>query len=247
MERINKTEPRMQRVIVLMVAGLLCAVPPLAARDADPGFLPPSEMYDPAHFLPPPPAEGSPKALAELAETKKLLAEATPAMRAAAALDDGNENGTIFAVVLGPAWDLAKLPATAKLIHEVTASEGPFSGIAKTEFHRKRPWVVDPSIQTCAPHRPSQDMQSYPSGHTTVGYGMGVVLANLMPSHAQAILGRSAQFAENRIICGMHFRSDIVAGQQFGTIMAIRLMQNPQFQSDMAAAKTELQAAHLAP
>lgn len=237
----------MKRFAAWTALALLLDATPLFARDADPGFLPPSEMYDPAHFLPPPPADGSAQALAELAEVKKYQAEATPAQRAAAALDDGNENGTVFAVVLGPAWDLSKLPATAKLIHEVTASEGPFSDIAKTEFHRRRPWIVDAAIQTCAPHRPSQDLQSYPSGHTTVGYGMGMVLANLMPSHAQAILGRSAQFAENRMICGMHFRSDIVAGQQFGTIMAIRLMQNPQFQSDMAAAKTELQAAHLAP
>ena len=233
--------------ILFAAAALLCTAVPLLAKDADPGFLKPSDMYDPAHFLPPPPEEGSPRALAELAETKRLLADATPAQRAAAASDDGNENGTIFAVVLGPAWDLAKLPATAKVINEVTASEGPFSDIAKNEFHRKRPWIVDASIQTCAAHRPSQDLQSYPSGHGTVGYGMGVVLANLMPNHAQAILGRSAQFAENRLICGMHFRSDIVAGQQFGTIMAIRLMQNPQFQADMAAAKTELQAVHLAP
>ena len=232
----------------LAIAGFVALLSvPVLAKGVDPGFLKPSDMFDPAHFLPPPPEDGSPRALAELAETKKIMAEATPAQRAAAASDDGNENGTIFAVVLGPAWDLAKLPATAKVINEVTASEGPFSDIAKNEFHRRRPWIVDTTLQTCAPHRPSQDMQSYPSGHTTVGYGMGVVLANLMPSHAQAILGRSAQFAENRLICGMHFRSDIVAGQQFGTIMAIRLMQNPQFQADMAAAKTELQAVHLAP
>ena len=232
----------------LAIAGFVALLSvPVLAKGVDPGFLKPSDMFDPAHFLPPPPEDGSPRALAELAETKKIMAEATPAQRAAAASDDGNENGTIFAVVLGPAWDLAKLPATAKVINEVTASEGPFSDVAKNEFHRRRPWIVDTTIQTCAPHRPSQDMQSYPSGHTTVGYGMGVVLANLMPNHAQAILGRSAQFAENRLICGMHFRSDIVAGQQFGTIMAIRLMQNPQFQADMAAAKTELQAVHLAP
>ena len=232
----------------LAIAGFVALLSvPVLAKGVDPGFLKPSDMFDPAHFLPPPPEDGSPRALAELAETKKIMAEATPAQRAAAASDDGNENGTIFAVVLGPAWDLAKLPATAKVINEVTASEGPFSDVAKNEFHRRRPWIVDTTIQTCAPHRPSQDMQSYPSGHTTVGYGMGVVLANLMPNPAQAILGRSAQFAENRLICGMHFRSDIVAGQQFGTIMAIRLMQNPQFQADMAAAKTELQAVHLAP
>src|SRR6201999_2681733 len=112
-----------------------------------------------------------------------------------AATDNDNENGTIFAAALGPAWDLSKLPATAKVIGEVTGSEGPFSDIAKQEFHRDRPWIVDPSIQTCAPHKPSQDHGSYPSGHSTVAYGMGVVLANLMPSHAQAILGRSEQFA----------------------------------------------------
>ena len=223
---------------------LLLAAPAMAA---DPGFLKPSGMYDPAHYLPPPPAPGSPRALAELAEVKRLMAEATPEQIAQAKSDDGSENGIIFGVVLGPGWDLSKLPATAKVINEVTGTEGPFSDIAKQEFKRDRPWIVDPSLQTCAAHKPSQDHASYPSGHATVGYGMGIVLANLMPSHAQAILGRSAQFAENRVICGMHFRSDIVAGQQFGTIMAIRLMQNPQFQADMNAARAELSAAHLAP
>ena len=229
----------------ILCALLTCLAAPALA--ADPGFLMPSELYDPAHFLPPPPQPGSPRAQAELAEVKRLMAEATPQQRAQAASDDGNENGTIFAAVLGPAWDLNKLPATAKLITEITGTEGPFSDIAKKEFKRDRPWVVDPSIQTCAPHKASQDHASYPSGHSTVGFGMGVVLANLMPSHAQAILGRSAQFAENRIICGMHFRSDTIAGQQFGTIMAIRLLQTPQFQADMAAARAELVAAHLAP
>ena len=230
-------------------SGALALLTVLAAPAfaADPGFLKPSELYDPAHFLPPPPAPGSARAAAELAEVKRLMAEATPEQRAQAVSDDHSENGTIFGVVLGPAWDLTKLPATAKLIGEITGTEGPFSDVAKKEFTRDRPWVVDPSIQTCAAHKPSQDHASYPSGHTTVGYGMGVVLANLMPSHAQAILGRSEQFAENRIICGMHFRSDTIAGQQFGTIMAIRLMQNSQFQADMAAARAELVAAHLAP
>lgn len=231
----------------LFLAALFCLVPLASAMAVDPGFLKPSPLYDPQNYLPPPPAPGSPRALAELAELKRYQAEATPAMRAAAASDSANENGTIFAAVLGPAWDLAKLPATAKLIGEITGTEGPYSDIAKKEFQRDRPWVVDSSIQTCAPHFPTQDHASYPSGHATVGYGMGVVLANLMPSHAQAILGRSAQFAENRLICGFHFRSDIVAGQEFGTIMAIRLMQNPQFQSDMAAAKAELQAVNLSP
>jgi hypothetical protein len=41
----------------------------------------------------------------------------------------------------------------------------------------------------------------------------------------------------------VHFRSDIVAGQQFGTVLALRLMQNPQFQAQMNLARAELSAA----
>jgi len=225
-------------------AALLAAV--LPAQAADPGLLPKSALYDPFTLVPPPPAAGSPQALTELAELKKYQATATQEQLALAKSDNDNENGTIYAAVLGPAWDLSKLLATAKLLDDVTGSEDGFTAAPKAAFHRDRPWVVDPSIKTCAPSKPTQDHASYPSGHATRGYGMGIVLAHLMPNHAGAIMTRTALFAENRLICGFHFRSDIVAGQEYGTLMAIGLMQNPQFQREMAAAKTELVSAGLA-
>ena len=61
---------------------------------------------------------------------------------------------------------------------------------------------------------------------------------------AQAILAHAAQYAERRLVCDVHYRSDIVAGQQFGTVLALKLMQNPQFRSRMAAARAELEAMH---
>jgi acid phosphatase (class A) len=74
---------------------------------------------------------------------------------------------------------------------------------------------------------------------------MGVVLASLMPDKAQAILTRASQFAENRLVCGVHFRSDIVAGQTLGTVIAVDLMQNADFRKEYDAAAAELSAAHL--
>jgi acid phosphatase (class A) len=71
---------------------------------------------------------------------------------------------------------------------------------------------------------------------------MGVVLAELLPAKSQAILARAGQYAERRLVCGVHYRSDIVAGQQFGTILALRLMENPVFQGQMAKARAELRA-----
>jgi acid phosphatase (class A) len=70
-----------------------------------------------------------------------------------------------------------------------------------------------------------------------------VVLAALLPAKSQAIMARASEYAEHRLVCGVHFRSDIVAGQQYGTILALKLMDNPEFKAQMAKARTEL-AAH---
>ena len=90
-----------------------------------------------------------------------------------------------------------------------------------------RPSIVDASIKTCTTHKPGPAANSYPSGHSTVGFAMAEVMASLMPDKAGAILARASVFAENRLLCGYHFRSDIVAGQQFGTILALELMRDP--------------------
>ena len=119
------------------------------------------------------------------------------------------------------------------------------SKVAKTFFHRLRPYSADTTLRTCTPVKPGKADNSYPSGHATLAFAMGVVLAHLMPAKAQAILARSHEFAENRLVCGYHYRSDIVAGQEFGTVLAQRLMADPSFQTQMAAARRELQAAHI--
>jgi membrane-associated phospholipid phosphatase len=103
---------------------------------------------------------------------------------------------------------------------------------------------VDASIKTCVPEKPGPAANSYPSGHASVAFSLGVVLAELMPEKAQAILTRSSEFAEHRLACGVHFRSDIVAGQQFGTALALRLMEKPAFKAEMDAARAELRSAH---
>jgi acid phosphatase (class A) len=85
--------------------------------------------------------------------------------------------------------------------------------------------------------------QFYPSGHSSLAFSMGVVLASLIPEKSQAILARASEYAEHRLVCGVHYRSDIVAGQQFGTILALRLMQNPTFRAQMDRARAEFGSA----
>ncbi len=110
---------------------LLLAAPAADNAWADPEHMLVPGQYDPLEVLPPPPAPGSPKAAAEIAELKRTQAAATPAQMAAAAYDDAHEDGTIFAAALGPGYDMARLPATATLLHVVIRNEAHLSASAK--------------------------------------------------------------------------------------------------------------------
>ena len=101
--------------------------------------------------------------------------------------------------------------------------------------------VIDPALKVCAKDDPPQS--SYPSGHATMGFAMAVVLAQLSPQRAPAFMARAAEYADNRLVCGMHFRSDVVAGQALGTAMALKLMATPAFQPEFDAAAREMKAA----
>lgn len=230
--------------VALFAAVLLACAAPVAAETP---ILLTQDQYAPLKNLPPPPAPGSPKVRAEIAEIERMQAAATPAQLAAAAWDDAHEDGSIFADAIGPAAWANKLPATAEMIHVIVKNEGRASSAAKHVFRRDRPWIVDPSIKTCTPHWPGPAANSYPSGHSSVGFAIAVVLASLMPGKAKAILARAQNFAENRILCGYHFRSDIVAGKMFGILIGNDLMKAPGFRPYYRAAQAELHAVHLAP
>lgn len=197
---------------------------------------------DASRLLPPPPMVGSALAKAEVAELHAIAARRTPEMLAAAIRDANDAKPDMFNGILG--FDVMALPATAGLLDQVLAEEETDTKPAKAFFHRDRPWIVDPGIATCTKVAPGPAANSYPSGHASMAYSIGIVLAALMPQKAQIILARAAEASESRLVCGMHFRSDIVAGQQYGTVLALQLMQRPAFAAQMDAARTELRAAH---
>src|SRR5712671_268229 len=219
---------------VLVASGTFAATPP--------NYLAPSQ-YDPARLLPPPPHDDSIAAKSELAELKRIENMRSAAQLASAKSDDKTENVSIFAKIMGPGFDLKALPATEKMFIEIRREEQTAAAAAKDFFKRNRPWIVDPSMTSCS--KQDAPESSYPSGHATMGYSMGVVLASLVPEKAQAILARADEYAENRLVCGMHFRRDIEAGQSLGTAIALQLMQNAAFKVDYDEAAMELHTAHL--
>lgn len=227
----------------LLTTVALAVIVPVWATTAQAAMLAP-EAFDPARMLPPPPAADSQQTQDEMNELKTIAARSTPDQIAFAARDSRDETPDMFNAALG--FDIARYPVTNGLLAEVVKEEDADSKIAKDFFRRERPYSVDRTLKTCTPVKPGKSVHSsYPSGHATLAFVLAEVLSQLIPQKSQAILARAGQYAENRLVCGVHFRSDIVAGQQFGTILALRLMEQPEFRAQMDAARAELRAAKL--
>jgi acid phosphatase (class A) len=235
-----------------LLGGALALVASVSLAHDDPGSKPAKakpgpqilslSVIDPIRLLPPPAADGSEVQKTELAELRQLQATRTPDQFAHAQWNAEHEDASAFASAMGPKFDLAALPATARLLKDVRAEQSGISRLAKQEFHRTRPWVADPSIVGCE-HGNDKAKSAYPSGHATLGYTLAVVMAGLAPEHAQAVLARAADYAHDRLVCGAHYRSDIVAGQAMGTVIGAELLHAPALHDEIAASRRELAAA----
>ncbi|WP_240334144.1 phosphatase PAP2 family protein [Sphingobium estronivorans] len=198
----------------------------------------------PALVLPNPPAEGSPEQTLELKQLHDIEASRTAAEFAHADADFKLKNVTVFAEAMGPGFDLARLPETKALFDTLQAEEKASANRAKDHFKRNRPWIVDQSLHGCSTDDPPQS--SYPSGHVTMGFAMATVLARLAPRRAPAIMARAADYARSRLVCAMHFQTDVTAGEIWGTMIGERLMQQPGFLAQFGRAKAELISAGVA-
>jgi acid phosphatase (class A) len=237
-------------VVVLAVSGGLAAAQPAAAAAAAKApavskFLKPADL-DPSLVLPPPPADDAAAAVEGRAELHRIAASLrTPERLAQARHDDEVEDVRAFADVLGPAFNLERLPATARLFADLRSEDSVAAKRAKAYFKRERPFLNDRALDVCDDGHDVKN--SYPSGHATMGYAAAAVLADLAPGHAQAILARASDYAESRLVCGVHYRSDLEAGHVLGTALVARLMTRPAFVAELEAARAELTAARIAP
>ena len=194
--------------------------------------------------IPPPPISSSFEYKLEVEFMKNRIAKLSDAQKELAIKDALNESVGFFSDTLA-GFDIAKLPKTKSLFDKVKYNAGYEARSFKNYFKTKRPYQVDADIHACVAPKPSNLDRSYPSGHTTMGYAMGVVLANLVPEKAKEIMERSRLYGENRINCGAHFPSDVSGGQVLGTLVAKELLKNNEFQLLMRASKEELASAGL--
>jgi acid phosphatase (class A) len=70
-----------------------------------------------------------------------------------------------------------------------------------------------------------------------------LVLIEMVPEKRDAILARADEYARNRLVCGVHYPSDIQASKLVAYSIHSVMDTNPQFQKELAAARVELRQA----
>lgn len=158
-----------------------------------------------------------------------------------------------FQPVLGPDFTAERFPATNALLWGVVAQRiGATTQPAKLLYQRDRPFVSDPSYLHCAPELTDATRAalgvhlSYPSGHAALGYAWALLLTELMPDRTQSLMERGYQYGESRVICGVHWTSDVNAGRVLAGGAVAQAHGMTQFQEQLEAARAELRAAGLA-
>ncbi|HPL64686.1 MAG TPA: phosphatase PAP2 family protein [Syntrophales bacterium] len=211
------------------------------------GYLPPDLLPNSLALLNPPPAEDSPA----FALDRKIAAEAltlrgTPRWKLA--VEDANlkfpRAAGAFACAVQVRISEKETPRLYTLLRRTMTDAGFSAYSAQNHYKRPRPFIVNRE-PSCTPDEENFLSQygSYPSGHTSIGWAWALILAEIAPGRTNEILGRGRAFGESRIICGVHWRSDVNAGFLVGAGVVARLHADPVFQADLEAAKAELAAA----
>ncbi|HEX3699150.1 MAG TPA: phosphatase PAP2 family protein [Phenylobacterium sp.] len=213
------------------------------------GYLGAAEL-DGAEIIGPPPAPDSPLGEADRQVYRADRAFAgTPRWRLAQRDDDLWQGGAVhrFACALGEAIDARTTPVTYRLLQRVELDVRTVGTPPKDHYNRTRPLIGD-DLPVCVPRGDwMRTNASYPSGHAMTGWAWGLILGELEPAKASAMAAAGREIGQSRVICGVHYPSDVDAGRELGAAMVARLHGHADFQSDLAAARAELARDHTAP
>ena len=208
------------------------------------GYLAHDALPNSLELLPPPPEEGS-AGFALDEETSRQSFAARDTSRWEQAIEDANlefpDAIKNFAAVLEMPITEEDTPHLYMLLRRTLTDVGLSTYAAKTHYNRRRPFMKN-GQPICTPDDEEglRKDGSYPSGHTAIGWAWALLLCEISPDQSDALLQRGWEFGQSRIVCNVHWQSDVNQGRIMGAATVARLHADPGFLADLQAAKLEV-------
>jgi acid phosphatase (class A) len=216
--------------LLMLVVALVAA--PVAAQSSRHYYYLKPGVINLTVLLPPPPDVASAQARSDQAQVAAAVAGRT-SREFLEAEDESARDVFFYTPSVGTGFTPQRLPVTEAFFSRIGSDVKGLVDEAKNYWERPRPDGAE------------KRRGSYPSGHAAFAAASAIVLAQLLPAKRDAIFTQARTFAENRILLGLHYPSDIASGWTAGTLAAYVMMRDRAFQRDFAAAKAELRRAKL--
>ena len=208
------------------------------------GYLSEDDYPNSLELLPPPPQDSSAAYFYDV-ELSKKYTSLTDTARIERAKKDAiltfPEAFDAFNIVLDVPITEERTPNLYMLLRRSLADAGLATYAAKNNYTRARPFMVNhlPEYDASTEEQLRKD-GSYPSGHTAIGWAWALILTEIYPDQTDAIIERGKQYGISRMICNVHWNSDVEAGRLIGAATVARLHASKEFLIDLEAAKKEV-------
>ncbi len=227
------------------MAGLATAQPQPGQMVRTGGFLTAATMPDAVATIPPAPKEGEARNDLDWKIFRDLRAlEGTDRWKLAQ-----NDNSYLpkdlvkdFSCSVGAELSAENAPTLAAIFARTTIDAGAAAEKAKQLYKRTRPYLHNAG-SICIERSDALGRSfDYPSGHASLGWAAGLVMAELAPDRASEVLARGRAYGESRLVCGVHNMSAVEAGRTNAAGVFAALQSSAAFQAEMAKARAEIEA-----
>jgi acid phosphatase (class A) len=210
------------------------------------GYIPMASVPNSLTILAPPPTENSAALQFDLEMNKQHLtmkgSKRWDLATSDADLVFPNAAG-IFSCAVDAEINEIDTPYLYVLLRRSATDAGVSAYHAKKHYQRTRPFMKNnEAICTPSSREYFKTSGSYPSGHAAIGWTWALILAEIEPTKADVIFQKGLAFGESRMVCNLHWQSDIIAGRTMGAATVARLQSEPMFNEAIAIAKEELKA-----
>lgn len=249
-----QNRPMTITLLACSLLGAACTIPPTTSPEVVGelragsgflnGYLPRADLPDSLALVAPPPAAGTPEALADESTFRNTFAQRNSPRWNLAARDANlkfPQAADNFSCALGMPISAQDTPQLTMLLRRTLTDAGLTTYRAKDHYKRTRPFVAF-SEPTCTPAEEAMLSKdgSYPSGHSAVGWAFALVLTEIAPQRANPLLARGYAYGQSRVICGVHWQTDVNAGRLVAAATVARLHADPVFRAQLAAAGEEV-------
>ena len=229
--------PRFRIIPLILVLALAFA----QAKDVKP-YVDIDKMPDALVFYPPPPDTASAQFKYDVSQYmwgKSMRADsARAALAIAQAVESVEEMAKLFSEPFGMEISAKHTPAIMNVLERTvkTIRTSKF----KNHYMRRRPFDRFNEPTLIPEHEEKlRKNGSYPSGHTVRAWIFAMVLVEINPDVADAVLKYAYEWGQSRVIAGYHWQSDVDASKVIVSAGFARIHGEPAFMADMQKAKAE--------